>query len=202
MNLSKLVIDKIEELKIPEAARYFKVSVPTIYSWKKNGNPPISAVQKVMDDVDGFTATEEQAVITPEAVVTEEPQAVTEEPPVVASEQVTAEEPVVVADPSTVTGLLESHEYRIRKLEMAVASQYDAARAQRPTSLIRPVSPPHSGMAIKDAPRIIGEIPKPKHAPANWNEAKNPPTASGWNTPIKPQSPERAGWNAEFPKEK
>lgn len=51
MNLNKLVQDKIKQLGPTKAAAYFGVSVPTIYAWKNGKKIPVSAVQKVMDEI-------------------------------------------------------------------------------------------------------------------------------------------------------
>lgn len=50
MNLEKLVLNQIKKLGPTKAAAYFGVSVPTIYSWQKKHNPPISAAQKVLNE--------------------------------------------------------------------------------------------------------------------------------------------------------
>jgi hypothetical protein len=50
MKLAQLVLDKVKELGDTQAAEYFGVSRQTIYAWKKTGKPPVTAVQKVMDE--------------------------------------------------------------------------------------------------------------------------------------------------------
>lgn len=182
MNLKKLVLKKIKELGPTKAAAYFGVSVPTIYSWrKKKGDAPIDAVQKVLNELPDDKPTQ-----VPDDAPPPPPEAE------VAPDVVTGEQAVGELS-------LENHEYRIQKLEMAVATRYDAARARRAPSLVNPLSPPNSGMEIKTRPEIIGEQPKAQDAPQHWNDPKPQSGESGWNAPIKKAPPggSRAeNWNA------
>lgn len=164
MNLSELVLKKIKSLGVTKAASYFGVSRQTIDAWKKTKKPPVTAVQKVMDDENptaGETAEMTESESLPQVTV---PAFEDQE----AARQRRTNVPQWQVDIET----------RLTKLENFARAMTDPDR--QVSSSVRPAQPivPAPATPIPSTPP-----PTPQNGPAPVVPTTTAAPVKGWNTP-------------------
>lgn len=213
MNLNQLVLDKIKKLGATKAAAYFGVSVPTIYSWKSKKNPPVAAVQKILDDgnlSNGLTRVEGSG---PKTTVRSIAPVEKPEDHVAASQQTVQFMDRVEKQFKHVNEGLVALTNAIlrgdpRELRFWAMKSTDPDAQVPVTSGINPFKNVESGMMVKSAAEVIGDAPQPVTLPKNdgWNEPENPAPnrAPDWNSKINPTDDKNrsADWNRPVPQEK